>query len=34
MNKCETLGEVRDEFLDHMNLPKLYEFSLSSNLIK
>lgn len=33
LNKCETLGEVRDEFLKYLTLPKLYEFSLNKGLI-
>ena len=32
--KCDNLGEVRDEFLKYMNLPTLYEFGLSKNIIK
>ena len=31
--KCETLGEVREEFLKHLNLPIIYEFSLNNGLI-
>jgi hypothetical protein len=33
IKECKTLGEVRDEFLKHMNLPMIYEFALTKNMI-
>lgn len=32
--RCDTLGEVRDEFIKYMNLPTLYEFGLKKGIIK
>ena len=32
--KSNTIGDVRNGFIKHMNLPTLYEFSLSKGFIK
>jgi hypothetical protein len=29
-----TLGEIRDNFNKHLNLPTLYEFALSKKIVK
>jgi hypothetical protein len=34
IKKSKTLGDVRDKFLKHLNLPILYEFSLSKDYVK
>lgn len=33
IEKSETLGDIRDKFIEEFNLPKVYEFSLSNGLI-
>ena len=33
IDKCETLGEVREEILKYMSLPMVYEFALSKNMV-
>lgn len=32
--RSKTLGEIRDNFIIHLGLPKLYEFALSKGLIR
>jgi hypothetical protein len=34
INKSNTLGEVRDNFIKYLNLPVIYEFALDKNIIK
>jgi len=34
LKKSKNLGEIRDSFIEHLNLPVLYEFALSKNLVK
>ena len=34
LKKSKNLKEIRDSFREHLNLPTLYEFALSKNLIK
>lgn len=34
LKKSKTLGDVRDGFLKYLNLPVLYEFALSKNLLR
>jgi len=34
LKKSKNLKEIKDGFIEHLNLPTLYEFSLSKNIIK
>ena len=34
LRKSKTLGDIRNGFLKNLNLPTLYEFALSKNLIR
>jgi hypothetical protein len=34
LKKSKNLKDVKDSFIEHLNLPVLYEFALSKNLIK
>ena len=34
VKKSRTLGDIRDGFLRYLNLPILYDFAISRNLIK
>lgn len=33
LRKCKTLGDIRDYFSRHLNLPILYDFALSKNML-
>ena len=34
VNKSKTLGDIREYFIENLNLPVLYDFALSKNLIR
>jgi len=34
VKKSKTLRDMKDSFIEHLNLPVLYEFALSKNLVK
>jgi len=34
VNRSKTLGDVREYFIENLNLPVLYDFALSRNLIR
>lgn len=34
LKKSKTLGEIRDSFIEYLNLPTLYEFALKKGLVK
>lgn len=34
IDKSSTLGDIKNEFMKHLNLPVLYEFALEKNLVK
>lgn len=34
IKKSKTLGDIRNKFMKHLNLPVLYEFALSQDLLK
>lgn len=34
INRSNTLGEIRDNFIKYLNLPIIYEFALDKNIIK
>ena len=34
LKKSKNLGDIRDGFIEYLNLPTLYEFALTKNIIK
>jgi hypothetical protein len=34
VNRSKTLGDVREYFIENLNLPVLYDFALSKNLVR
>jgi hypothetical protein len=34
VNKSKTLGDIRKHFIENLNLPVLYDFALSKNLVR
>jgi len=34
IKRTKTLGDIRDNFIKHLNLPILYDFAISKNMVK